>query len=97
MTQVKTNKRKLKLTGVIFVVFIVAFIGYLSSCIFLKSYNVSLSMSKANLEQEIADTKVSLLNLNLEIKELEDYDRVMGLLGDNGMSVNNSNIFTIED
>ncbi len=98
MTQMRTAKRKqLRLSGVVFVAFIATFVVYLVSCIFLKSYNVSLSMAKAKLEDQIAQTKVSVLNLNLEIKELGDYDRVMGLLGDSKMSSNNSNIYIIED
>ena len=98
MTQMRTAKKKqLKLSGVVFVAFVVTFVVYLASSIFLKSYNVSLSMAKAKLENQIEQTKVSVLNLNLEIKELGDYDRVMGLLGENKMSPNNSNIYIIED
>ena len=56
MKQVK-KKRKIRVTGVLFVALMFTFVAFLASSIFLKSYNVSLNLAKNELQDQIASVK----------------------------------------
>ena len=89
------KKRKLRPSGIVFVVFLFTFVCYLASCIFLRSLNVSLNLTKQEIQSEVAAMKKSNETLASEISDLSNYDRIMNIAGPDSMSYNNNNVFTI--
>jgi cell division protein FtsL len=94
-TKSTPKKRKLRTSGVIFVVFLFTFVCYLASCIFLRSLNVSLNLTKQNYQSQIASMRRNNELLASEVSNLSNYDRVMNIVGGEAMSYNNNNVFTI--
>ena len=90
-------RRRVKLSGVIFVVFIVTFIAFLGSSIVLKSVNVSLNLSKQDYETQIAAVRKNNETLKAEVSELSNYDRVMNIVDGDNLTNNTNNVFTINE
>ncbi len=97
MKKVIRKRKTLRLTGVIFVMFMVSFVVFLGSSIFLKSYNVSMNYTKYQLESQIASLKSENETLKLEIRDLGNYDRIANIINSENMSVNETNVRVIGD
>lgn len=97
MKKVVRKRRTLKLTGVIFVMFMVSFVVFLGSSIFLKSYNVSMNYTKYQLEAQISRLKTENEILKFDIRELGNYDRIANIINAENMSVNETHVRVIED
>ena len=57
MKKIVKKRKTLRLTGIVFVMFMVSFVVFLGSSIFLRSYNVSMNYTKYQLENQIARVK----------------------------------------
>ncbi len=90
------RKRRLKVSGLVFVTFVFTFVAFLVSSIFLKSLNVSLDIARQDYEYKIASVRQSNELLQLEVRDLSNYDRVMGKL-DSGMYANDNVVFTVSE
>ena len=97
MKKVIRKRRTLKLTGVIFVMFMVSFVVFLGSSIFLRSYNVSMNYTKYQLEAQIAQMKSENEVLKFDVRELGNYDRIATIINAENMTVNETNVRVIED
>ena len=97
MKKVIRKRRTLKLTGVIFVMFMVSFVVFLGSSIFLRSYNVSMNYTKYQLEAQIAQMKSENEVLKFDVRELGNYDRIANIINAENMTVNETNVRVIED
>ena len=97
MSQVSQSpRRRIRYSGVIFVCFIATFIAYLASSIFLKSFNVSLDLSRQSYQDQIIATRASNETLQYEVKELSNYDRIMNIV-DGDMVADDNAIFTVSE
>ncbi|MBE6126201.1 MAG: hypothetical protein E7186_07730 [Erysipelotrichaceae bacterium] len=97
MKKVVKKRRTLKLTGVIFVMFMVSFVVFLGSSIFLKSYNVSMNYAKYQLEAQISRLRTENEILKFDIRELGNYDRIANIINAENMSVNETHVRVIEE
>lgn len=97
MKKVIRKRRTLKLTGVIFVMFMVSFVVFLGTSIFLRSYNVSMNYTKYQLEAQIAQMKSENEVLKFDVRELGNYDRIANIINAENMTVNETNVRVIED
>ncbi|MBQ3376015.1 MAG: hypothetical protein IJG49_06350 [Erysipelotrichaceae bacterium] len=97
MKKVIRKRRTLKLTGVIFVMFMVSFVVFLGSSIFLRSYNVSMNYTKYQLEAQISKMKAENEVLKFDVRELGNYDRIANIINAENMTVNETNVRVIED
>ncbi len=97
MKKVVKKRRTLKLTGVIFVMFMVSFVVFLGSSIFLKSYNVSMNYAKYQLEAQITRLRTENEILKFDIRELGNYDRIANIINAENMSVNDTHVRVIEE
>jgi len=97
MKKVVKKRRTLKLTGVIFVMFMVSFVVFLGSSIFLKSYNVSMNYAKYQLEAQITRLRTENEILKFDIRELGNYDRIANIINAENMSVNDTHVKVIEE
>lgn len=89
-------RRKLKVTTIIWTVFILTGGAYLLSRIGLNSYNIQLSAQNQQLSADIQNTLSEIDDLQTEIGELQEKARVLGML-DNQVSDNKDNIYVIDN
>ena len=81
----------------IFVMFMVSFVVFLGSSIFLKSYNVSMNYTKYQLEAQISRLRTENEILKFDIRELGNYDRIANIINAENMSVNETHVRVIEE
>jgi cell division protein FtsL len=93
---IKKRNRKIRVEGVIFVAFLCTFVLYLASCIFLRSYNVSLDLARQDYEQKIVEVKKENEVLSSEIRELSTYDRIITMV-DSDMYVDENAVFVVSE
>ena len=91
----KRKVRKLRSSFFAFVIFIFSFILYLTSSLFLRTYNVSLSRKLQTCTAEIERLTRENNTMSLEIQQLSTMDRVMAIASEEDMSVNSDSIVTI--
>jgi len=91
----RIKRKRIKLQGVLILAFIFALISFLASSIFLRAYNVQLSVQIQSVENEIVLLEQTNSILNVEIQSLSSKERVMAIALDAGLSVNQENIVMI--
>ena len=79
-TAKKTVRRRIRFSGLLFVIFMVFFVMFLGTSIFLKSVNVSLNITKQQYLSQIAAIKNGNESLQYDVKELSKYDRILKIL-----------------
>jgi len=91
----KRKIRRLKSTAIALFVFLIAFGFYLSTAIFVRSYNVSLSQKTQVCNASIEKYKIQNAALAVEIQELSAYDRVVAIANEDDMTLNQDNIVAL--
>ncbi|MCH4207958.1 MAG: hypothetical protein LKF50_06640 [Solobacterium sp.] len=92
----KTKKRKkIRLINFAVSFFLFSAVSYLSSALFLRTYNNSLSTQKQSIDSKIADLETQNDAVKVEIQTLSTRDRVDTIASDNGLSLDQNNIITI--
>lgn len=97
MAKIVKRKKKKSLKFYSFSVALLLFsaVCYLSSCLFLRSYNNSLSTQKQSIDAEIAVLETENDAITVEIQTLSARERVNTIASDSGLSLNQDNIVTI--
>ena len=83
----KRRIRRLKSTAIALFVFMISFGFYLSTAIFVRSYNVSLSQKTQMCNANIETYKIQNSALAVEIQELSAYDRVVAIANEDDMTL----------
>ncbi|MEF9920292.1 MAG: cell division protein FtsL [Erysipelotrichaceae bacterium] len=96
MAKVIKSKRKVRIEAIATLFFVLSILLYLSSSLFLKSYNVALSKTVSTKESEVAKMKDDVESLRLAVKTLENRDRVLSVAKEAGMVVNQDNVVFVE-
>lgn len=91
----KRKVKRLKLPMFICFVFVVSCALSLVSSLFLRSYNISLSKEKQNMELATKTLTKENDDLKVEIQTLSNKDRVETIAKSSGMELNQDNIVTI--
>lgn len=91
----RIKRKHIKLQGVLILAFTFALISFITSSIFLRAYNVQLSVSIQSVRNEIILLEQSNEVLNVEIQSLSSKERVMAIATDAGLSVNQENVVMI--
>lgn len=95
-TDIRRRKRSFSLLNFSTVIFLATGILYLSSALFLRSYNNYLSTRKQEISQEIAMLELQNDSIEVEIARLTSSDRVDYIAANNGMSRDSANVVTIQ-
>ena len=82
MAKLVKKKKKLRLEGLAAVLLFFASVCYVSSSLFLRTYNYSLSARHQSVSHDI-------------VQSLSTRDRVTGIAAEDGMTQNQGNIVTI--
>ena len=97
ITSQKKKKRTLNLPGFTIVFCALSLVCYLISCLFLRSYNNSLSKKVQEFESKTAVLLRENDALRVDIQTLSTRDRVVGIAEDAGLSLDQTNIVTITE
>lgn len=91
----KRKIKRLKPTAIALFLFMISFGFYLTTAIFVRSYNVSLSQKTQMCNASIETFKTQNSSLSVEIQELSAYDRVVAIANDDNMTLNQDNIVAL--
>ncbi|OCN04862.1 hypothetical protein A4S06_10175 [Erysipelotrichaceae bacterium MTC7] len=94
MKIVKKN-RKIRIEGIVSLVFIITLLMYFCSVTLLHSHNVVLASQETRLEKEIGKTKNDVLNLELEVKKLANRDRIIEIAEKHELRQNEGQIVSV--
>lgn len=92
----RIKRKRIKIQGVLGLAFTLALFAYIASSIFLRAYNVQLSVQIQSVQSEIALLEQSNEVLSVEIQSLSSKERVMAIALDAGLSVNQENVVMID-
>jgi cell division protein FtsL len=90
--RIKRTKRRIKIQGLAILVFSFVLMLYFFTSIALRSINVSLSVQLQNKSAQLAQIQSQNKNLAKEIQRLSDYERVMAIAKEAGLSLNGNNV-----
>lgn len=90
--RIKRTKRRIKIQGVAILVFSFVAMLYFFTSIGLRSINVSLSVELQNKTAQLAQLESQNKNLSKEIQRLSDFERVMAIAKEAGLSLNGNNV-----
>ena len=88
----RVKRRRLRIEGLCILSFSLAIVAWMFSSIFLRAYNVQLSVAIQQTQTEIARLNQSNEILNVEIQNLSSKDRVMAIAKEAGLSVIQENV-----
>jgi cell division protein FtsL len=90
--RIKKTKRRIKIQGVALLVFSFVLMLYFFTSIVLRSINVSLSVQLQNKSAQLVQIQSQNKNLSKEIQRLSDFERVMAIAKEAGLSLNGNNV-----
>ncbi len=91
----RKKKRSIKLQNFAAVLFVFAVACYLASALFLRTYNNSLSTQVQGISAKIATLQVQNDAVAVEVNNLNSRERVSTIAGDDGLTLDQTNIVTI--
>lgn len=95
----KAKKQSLVFPRIYKLAFTLAFISFLSwlaSTLFLRSYNINLSMEQQQIESKIQSLQVENDAMRVEIQSLNNRERVTNIANDAQMTTDQNNIVTVD-
>ena len=99
MPKSKTRKKTMSLPLVykgVFIFTVFAIVVWLFSTLFLRSYNINLSMQQQQIASKISALQVENDAIRVEIQSLNSRERVTNIASDAGLEVNQNNIVTVD-
>lgn len=90
-----SKRKKLNIMGILGLVWIIMFVSYLATSIFLHSYNAELAKRVQDNEIRIAQLNESINATSLSVKELSTRERVMSIVTAKGLASNPDNVVSI--
>ncbi|MBQ9328284.1 MAG: cell division protein FtsL [Solobacterium sp.] len=94
-TNAKRKKKRLRTNIAVGVLFIISCLAFLTSTLFLRTYNNSLSSHKQELEAKITELQIANDAVAVEVNTLNNRERVNSIAADKGLSLEQNNIITI--
>ncbi|MDF9824672.1 cell division protein FtsL [Breznakia sp. PF5-3] len=97
MVKIVKKKKKLRIEGLISLIFVMSIFCYLASVTVLRSHNVVLANQEAKLanENEILNNDVS--NLEFEVKGLVNRERIMEIAEEGQLKKNEKQIVSVKN
>jgi len=90
--RLQRTRKKLKLEAVAVLFFTLVLITFVLTSTFLRSINVSMSVSLQNKTETLASIESQNKTLSKEIQRLSDYERVAAIAKEAGLTLNNNNV-----
>lgn len=89
------RKKRIRLLQFSLTLFLLSILCYVTSTLFLRSYNNTLSTKTQDIQSQIAIIETQNDAVKVEIQTLSTRDRVDGIATASGLSLNQNNIVTI--
>ncbi len=99
MPKTKTRKKTMAFPLIykgVFLFTAFAIVVWLFSTLFLRSYNINLSMQQQQIASKISALQVENDAIRVEIQSLNSRERVTNIASDAGLEVNQNNIVTVD-
>lgn len=105
MNSTTSNKRKTKRNQTVkmplfyrfgMVLFAFSLVLWLGCSLFLRSYNINLSMEQQEIQSKISSLQVENDAMKVEIQALNSRERVTNIAEDAGLATNQNNIVTVD-
>lgn len=90
--RLQKTRKKLKLEAVAVLFFTLVLLTFILTSTFLRSINVSMSVSLQNKTETLASIESQNKTLSKEIQRLSDYERVAAIAKEAGLTLNNNNV-----
>jgi len=90
------RRRKFSLSRTIQTLFVLSVMLFIFSAIFLRTYNVSLSVQTQKAQKKIVEIRKENQTLASDIQELSAYTRVAAIAQADGMTLIQNNIVTVK-
>lgn len=90
--RLQRTRKKLKLEAVAVLFFTLVLLTFILTSTFLRSVNVSMSVSLQNKTETLASIESQNKTLSKEIQRLSDYERVAAIAKEAGLTLNNNNV-----
>lgn len=89
------RRRKFSITKTIRNLFILSAVLFVTSALFLRTYNVNLSVAVQKTQKKIIEVQKTNQTLASDIQELSAYTRVAAIAEQDGLSLIQGNIVTV--
>lgn len=97
MVKIIKKKKRIKWESIIITFFIMSVLSYLGSVTILKAQNVVLAKQENQIERTNDKLKNDVANLELEVKKLDNRERVLTIAQEHGLKVNQKAIVSVAD
>lgn len=97
MVKIVKKRKKIRWESVIVTIFLFTFIAYLGAVTVLKAQNVVLAKQENQIERTNDKLKNDVANLELEVKQLDNRERVLTIAQEHGLKVNQKSIVSVAD
>lgn len=78
------------------IIFTIAIFSFFASSIFLRTYNVHLSVQIQDIQNRMIQLRQDNETLSVEIQKLSSKERVVAIANENGLEINQANIVLIQ-
>ena len=87
MAKIIKKKRKLKIHNLVNMIFVVSLFMYLSSFLFLKSYNITLNKEYTNIKLANEEEQKELETLRLEVAKYTEREYLVSVCAEYGVDL----------
>lgn len=78
------------------IILVIAIFSFFASSIFLRTYNVHLSVQIQDIQNRMIQLRQDNETLSVEIQKLSSKERVVAIASENGLEINQANIVLIQ-
>lgn len=96
MARIVKKSRHLRFEGIVTIFFLVSLILYFCSITMLRSYNVVLASKENKMEYQIETLKNDVANLELDVKKLDNRERILSIAQEKGLQINQEKIVSVK-
>lgn len=95
MVKIVKKRRRFKYESVIYLFFFISLLAFLFSVTVLRSSNVVLAKKENDTRVSIGKLKNDVANLELEVKQLDNRERILSIVEKEGLKVNQNSIVSV--
>lgn len=95
MVKIVKKKRKLRIESLVAMIFAFACISFLFSVTVLRSHNVLLTRQSNEIERVNDKLANDVANLEVEVKQLDNRERILEIAKEHGLTVNQESIVSV--
>lgn len=97
MVKIIKRRRRVRWDNLIVAFFALSFLMYITSMTVVKAQNVVLAKQENQIVRKNDILTNDVKNLELEVKQLDNRERVLAIVQEEGLSVNQENIVSVAD